>query len=211
VTTAAPRIRVLCVDDHPMVLEGLVAMISRQPDMQLAAVATSGAQAIAQFRTHRPDVTLMDLQLPAGSGLEAITAIRGEFPGSRIIVLTMFQGEEDIYRALDAGASTYVLKDVRSDELMRIVREVHAGRQPLPPDVASLLAARGGQEPLTERQVQVLELLARGLSNREIADSLGITHETAKVHVKNILAKFDVNDRMAAVNIALQRGIIRLS
>ena len=205
------RIRVLCVDDHPMVVEGIVAMLSRQPDMEVVGVATSGRRAVDLFREQRPDVTLMDLQLPEMSGLDAIRAIHDEFPASRIIVLTMFQGEEDIYRALRAGATTYVLKDVRADDLMGMIREVHDGGQPVPPNVASLLAARGEQELLTERQVQVLQLLARGLRNKEIAWELGITHETAKVHVKNILAKFGVNDRMAAVNIALQRGIIHVS
>ncbi len=209
--TPASRIRVLCVDDHPMVVEGIVAMISKQPDMEVVAVATTGRQAVDLFQAHRPDVTLMDLQLPEMSGLDATRAIHGEFPDSRIIVLTMFQGEEDIYRALRAGATTYVLKDVRADDLMRMIREVHDGGQPFPPNVASLLAARGEQELLTERQVQVLNLLARGLRNKEIAWELGITHETAKVHVKNILAKFGVSDRMAAVNIALQRGIIHVS
>jgi DNA-binding NarL/FixJ family response regulator len=209
--TPASRIRVLCVDDHPMVVEGIVAMLSKQPDMEVVAVATNGRQAVDLFQAHRPDVTLMDLQLPELSGLDAIRAIHGEFPDSRIIVLTMFQGEEDIYRALRAGATTYVLKDVRADDLMRMIREVHDGGQPFPPNVASLLAARGEQELLTERQVQVLNLLARGLRNKEIAWELGITHETAKVHVKNILAKFGVSDRMAAVNIALQRGIIHVS
>jgi DNA-binding NarL/FixJ family response regulator len=205
-----PFIRVLCVDDHPMVLEGLVAIIARQPDMQLVGTATTGSQAIQLFRKHQPDVTLMDLRLPGISGLEAISAIRSEFPASRIIVLTMFQGEEDIHRALEAGATTYVLKDVRTPELMRIVREVHDGKQPMPPSVASLLATREERELLTGRQVEVLHLLAKGLHNKDIATTLDITHETAKVHVKNILAKFGVNDRMAAVKIALQRGIIHV-
>lgn len=209
--TASGRIRVLCVDDHPMVLEGLVTLISRQPDMELAGVAASGAQAIDAFRRQRPDITLMDLQLPGVSGLEAIRVIRSEFPESRIIVLTMFQGEEDIYRALKAGAATYVLKDVRADDLMGFVRQVHAGQRPMPSDVAAVLAARSEQDVLTERQIEVLQLLAKGLHNKEIAAILGITHETAKVHVKNILAKFGVNDRMAAVTIAMQRGIIHVS
>jgi two-component system NarL family response regulator len=203
-------IRVLCVDDHPMVLEGLVAMIDRQPDMQVVGTAASGSQAIQLFRKHRPDVTLMDLRLPGVTGIEAITAIRSEFPESRIVVLTIFQGEEDIHRALKAGAATYVLKDVRSHELVRIMREVHEGRQPMPPSVAALLASREEREVLTERQVEVLHLLAKGLHNKAIAKALGITHETAKVHVKNILAKFGVSDRMAAVKIALQRGIIHV-
>ena len=194
-----------------MVLEGLATMVSRQPDMELVGVAASGTQALQLFRHLRPDVTLMDLQLPGLSGLEAIQAIQDQFPGSRIIVLTMFQGEEDIYRALEAGAATYVLKDVRSDELLRIIRQVNAGEQPLPADVAALLAARNTQELLTGREIQVLELLAQGQRNKEVAATLGITHETVKVHVKNILAKLGVNDRMAAVSLAMQRGILHIT
>lgn len=185
-------------------------MISKQPDMELVGTATSGREAIDLFRKTLPDVALMDLRMPDISGLDAIQAIRGEFPQSRIIVLTMFHGEEDIYRALRAGAATYVLKDVRSDDLMRMVREVYEGRNPLPQDVAATLATRDEEDALTDRQIDVLRLLALGLHNRDIAASLGISHETAKVHVKNILAKFGVSDRMAAVNIALQRGIIHL-
>lgn len=192
-----------------MVLEGLTAIIQKQTDMEIAAVAVSGEQAVALFRQYRPDVTLMDLQLPGLSGLEALTAIRHEYPSARIIVLTIFQGEEDIYRALKAGAATYLLKDTRSDELLRIVREVHAGNRPLP-SLASVLAAREDQPLLTTREVEVLELVEKGLRNKEIAAALRITEETTKVHVKNILAKLHVSDRTAAVNVALQRGILPL-
>lgn len=203
------RIRVLCVDDHPMVLEGVSSMVGRQPDMELVGTATSGEQAVALFRQLTPDVTLMDLQLPAMSGLEAIRAIRQEHQSARIIVLTIFHGDEDIRRALDAGASTYVLKDVRSEELLRIVREVYSGERLLPSNVASRLAATS-LPALTPRELEVLELMAKGMRNKEIGFVLGISNETIKVHVKNILAKLNVNDRMAAINVALHRGLIHI-
>jgi DNA-binding NarL/FixJ family response regulator len=204
------RIRVLCVDDHPLVLEGLSCMIGRQPDMDLVGAASSGEQAINLFRRHRPNVTLMDLQLPAMSGLAAIRAIRSEFVDARIVVVTMFHGEEDIYRALESGAMTYVLKDVGSDELLRVVREVHAGARPIPNNVAALLATRNAQPLLTLRELEVMEHLGRGMKNRDIALALNITEETVKVHVKNILAKLNVNERGAAVSVAIRRGIIHL-
>jgi len=204
------RIRVLCVDDHPLVLEGLSCMIGRQPDMDLVGAASSGEQAINLFRRHRPNVTLMDLQLPAMSGLAAIRAIRSEFVDARIVVVTMFHGEEDIYRALESGAMTYVLKDVGSDELLRVVREVHAGARPIPNNVAALLATRNAQPLLTLRELEVMEHLGRGMKNRDIALALNITGETVKVHVKNILAKLNVNERGAAVSVAIRRGIIHL-
>jgi DNA-binding NarL/FixJ family response regulator len=203
------RIRVLCVDDHPMVLEGVSSMVGRQPDMELVGTATSGEQAVALFRQLTPDVTLMDLQLPAMSGLEAIRAIRKEHQSARIIVLTIFHGDEDIRRALDAGASTYVLKDVRSEELLHIVREVYSGERLLPSNVASRLAATS-LPALTPRELEVLELMAKGMRNKEIGFVLGISNETIKVHVKNILAKLNVNDRMAAINVALHRGLIHI-
>jgi two-component system, NarL family, response regulator len=204
------RIRVLCVDDHPLVLEGIASAIGRQPDMELVATATSGEKAIEHFRKFHPDVTLMDLQLSAMSGLEAIRTILAEAPGARIVVLTMYQGNEDIYRALRAGAATYVLKDAKSQELMQIVRQVHAGHRPIPPNVASLLELRESQPLLTEREAEVLQLVAEGLRNKEIATVLQISEATVKVHIKNILAKFTVNDRSAAVNVALRRGIIHI-
>jgi DNA-binding NarL/FixJ family response regulator len=202
-------IRVLCVDDHPMVLEGLVAVINGQSDMLLVGTASSGVEAVRLFREHRPDVTVMDLGLPVMSGREAICAIRHEWPNARIIVLTMFDGDEDIRRALGAGAVTYVLKDVRSGELLEIVRKVHAGMRPLPANIASLLETNA-DEGLTTREIEVLGLIAKGMRNREIGSILGISNETTKVHVKNILAKLNVVDRTAAVNVGLQRGIIHL-
>jgi DNA-binding NarL/FixJ family response regulator len=200
----------MCVDDHPVVLEGLASMIQRQPDMDLVALAMSGELAVQQFETHRPDVTLMDLRLPVMSGLDAIKKIRGSDSAARIIVLTMFQGDEDIYRALRAGAATYVLKDVRGDELLEIIRQVHAGARTLPQDVSTLLATRDTQSALTPREQEVLGLIAHGRRNKEIGAELGISVGTIKVHVKNVLAKLEVNDRTAAVSVALQRGIIHL-
>jgi two-component system NarL family response regulator len=202
-------IRVLCVDDHRVVREGIASMVGRQPDMEVVAAAATGEESVELFRQYRPDVTLMDLQLPTMSGLDAIHAIRREDPNARIIVLTVFQGDEDIYRALKAGAATYLLKDAL-DDLARMVREVHAGGRPLPPNIQALLAARSSHPELTAREIDVLRLVVKGLRNREIAVELGISEETAKVHVKNIFAKLDVPDRTAAVTVALRRGIIHL-
>jgi DNA-binding NarL/FixJ family response regulator len=207
-TTEARVIGVLCVDDHPVVLEGIAQKISLQPDMKVVAVASDGARAMDLFREHRPDVTLMDLQLPVMSGLETIRAIRREDPKARIVVLTMYQGDEDIYRALESGAATYLLKDTLSDDLVRVVREVHAGSCSLPPNVAMRLATRSTQRVLTPREVEVLEQMATGLRNKEIGATLKISEETVQVHVRNILSKLGVNDRTAAVTVAFRRGII---
>jgi two-component system NarL family response regulator len=205
-----PKIRVLCVDDHRIVREGIALIISRQPDMEVVASAASGEEAIELFRQHQPDVTLMDLQLGTMGGVEAIRAIRRESPGARIVVLTMYQGDEDIFRALDAGAATYLLKDMLSDDLLRVVREVHSGSQPIRPEVEALLAKRAAGSTLTNREVEVIDLIAQGMRNKEIAASLGISEETAQVHVKHILAKLKVKDRSAAITVALRRGIIHL-
>jgi DNA-binding NarL/FixJ family response regulator len=206
-----PRIRVLCVDDHRIVREGIELIINRQADMEVVASAASETDAVTLFRQHQPDVTLMDLQLGSGSGLGAIRAIRQSWPAARIIVLTMYSGDEDIFRALQAGAATYLLKDMLSDDLIRVVREVHAGKQVLGPDVEARLAERATGQTLTPREVQVVELVAQGMRNKEIAAALGISEETAQVHVKNILAKLKVKDRSAAINVALRRGIIHIS
>jgi DNA-binding NarL/FixJ family response regulator len=203
------KIRVLCVDDHRVVREGIASMIGRQADMEVVASAGTGEQAITQFRQYRPDVTLMDLQLPVMSGFETIRAIRGEYPEARIVVLTMYQGDEDIYRALEAGAAAYLLKDALSNDLVQTVRKVYAGHQSIPHNVANRLGDRMGHA-LTPREIAVTELIARGHRNKEIAAELGITEETAKVHVKNVLAKLEVNDRAGAVTVALRRGIIHL-
>jgi two-component system, NarL family, response regulator len=206
------QIRVLCVDDHRIVREGLALIIARQPDMTVVGSAATGEEAVALFVRHRPDVTLMDLQLGAMSGVDAIRAIRREDAGARIVVLTMYHGDEDIHRALEAGATTYLLKDTLSDDLIGVVREVHAGGTPsIGPDVQARLAERAAGPTLTPREIQVVELISRGMRNKEIAAALGISEETAQVHVKNILAKLKVQDRTAAVNVALRRGMIHIS
>jgi two-component system, NarL family, response regulator len=205
-----PHIRVLCVDDHRIVREGIALIISRQPDMEVVGSAATGEEAVLLFKRHRPDVTLMDLQLPTMSGLEAIQAIRREYDDARIIVLTMYQGDEDIHRALSAGATTYLLKDTLSDDLIRFVREVHAGRRPIRPDVKARLDERAAQPTLTPREIQVMELVSEGRRNKEIASLLGISEETVQVHLKNIFAKLKVSERTAAVNVALRRGIVHI-
>jgi two-component system NarL family response regulator len=206
----SPSIRLLCVDDHRVMLDGLSLLISRQPDMEVVAKATLGEQAVELFMSHRPDVTLMDLQLPAMTGLEAIRAIRSKAPDAKIVVLTMYQGDEDIFRSLEAGAAAYVLKDALSDHLVTVIRDVHNGNRAIPAELAQRLAARRAQPSLTPREVDVIRLIAQGLRNKEIGVALGISEWTAKVHVKNILAKLKVNDRAAVIQIALRRGIIHL-
>ena len=207
---AAQPIRVMCVDDHALIRDALTLMVDLQQDMRMVATAGSGEQAFECFQQHHPDVTLMDLQLPTMSGLDAIRAIRREDPEARIVVLTMYEGDEDIYRAIEAGAITYLLKDTLADDLIRIVREVHAGARPMSADVAQRLAGRDEQGTLTRREVQVVELIATGMRNKEIAGVLNISDETVQAHVKNILAKLRAPDRTAAVTIALRRGIIHI-
>jgi len=203
-------IRVLCVDDHPVVRNGISQIVGLQSDMDVVAAAGTGDEAVSLFRKHKPDVTLMDLQLPGMSGLEAIHTIRADDPSARIIVLTMYRGDEDIFRSLSAGASTYLLKDTLSHDLVRTIREVHEGRAPLPPDIAAQLAQRRGHPMLTEREIEVTGLIARGMRNKEIAFELGIAEETVHAHVKNIFSKLNVNDRTAALAMALRRGIIHI-
>jgi two-component system, NarL family, response regulator len=206
------EIRVLCVDDHRIVREGLALIIARQLDMKVVGSAATGEEAVTLFKRHRPDITLMDLQLGSMSGVEAIRAIRQHDPAARIVVLTMYHGDEDIHRALQAGAAAYLLKDTLSDDLIRVVREVHAGTEPMfSSDVQAHLTERASRRQLTRREVQVIELISYGMRNKEIAAALGITEETAQVHVKNILAKLDVQDRTAAMNVALRRGIIHIN
>ena len=208
--TAPPHIRVLCVDDHRIVREGIGLIISRQPDMEVVGSAATGQDAVVQFRLHQPDITLMDLRLGEMSGIEAIVAIRREWPQARIIVLTMYQGDEDIHQALAAGAVTYLLKDSLSDDLIRTVREVHAGQSPIGDDVKARLDAREAQPKLTPREVQVLELVSQGKRNKEIAALLDISEETVPVHLKNIFTKLKVSERTSAVNVALRRGIVHI-
>jgi DNA-binding NarL/FixJ family response regulator len=209
-TATAGRIRIVCVDDHRVVREGIAAVLERQRDMAVVGAGATGIQAIELYRAHRPDVLVMDLQMPVMGGLEAIEAIRAEAPDARIVVLTMYHGDEDIYRAVAAGAATYLLKEAILDDLPRVVREVHGGRAQLPPDVERILASRASMEVLTSREVEVLDLIAQGLSNKDIASALGIALETAKVHVKNILFKLGVTDRTAAVTTAIKRGILHV-
>jgi DNA-binding NarL/FixJ family response regulator len=205
-----PGIRVFCVDDHALVRDGIALIVDSQPDMKVVASAATGAEAVARFRIHRPDVTLMDLQLPKMTGTEAIRAIRAETPDARIIVLTMYHGDEDIYQALEAGAATYLLKDTLSRDLIRIIREVHAGGRPIPAEIADSLARRPSQASVTPREREVLKAMAEGMRNKEIAAVLGITEETVHAHVKNIFFKLKVRDRTAALTAAIRRGIMRL-
>lgn len=203
-------IRVLCVDDHRIVRDGIALIVSREPDLSVVAIAASAEEAVAEFRRHLPDVTLMDLRLGASNGLDAVREIRREFPNARIVVLTMYRGDEDIHRALSAGATTYLLKDALSDDLIRTVREVHAGGQPLDPEVKACLDERAAHRPLTPREVEVLQLVSQGKRNKEIAALLGLSDDTVPVHLKNVFAKLQVRDRTAAVNVGLRRGILHL-
>jgi len=204
------RIRVLCVDDHPVIREGIALIISTQPDMEVVGSAATGRDAVIQFRLYQPDITLMDLRLGEMSGIEAISAIRFEWPEARIIVLTMCQGDEDIYQALAAGAATYLLKDSPTYDLMRTVRQVHAGQNPLGADVKAMLDARESQSALTPREVQVIELLSQGKQNKEVASVLDISNQTVTVHLKNAFTKLGVSKRTSAMNVALRRGIIHI-
>jgi DNA-binding NarL/FixJ family response regulator len=204
------RIRVLSVDDHPLMRDGIAASINAQADMVMVAEAASGRDALPLFREHRPDVTLMDLRLPDMSGIEATIAIRAEFHDARIIVLTTFEGDAEIQRALQAGAMGYMLKSMPPRDLVAGIREVHAGRKCLPPQVLSSLAQHLGEEQLTPREIEVLRSMAGGGGNREIAQALFISEETVKVHVRHILEKLGAADRTEAVTIALRRGVIEL-
>jgi DNA-binding NarL/FixJ family response regulator len=204
------NIRVFAVDDHPLLREGIAAVIDNQPDMSLVALATSGAEAIQRYREHRPDVTLMDLRLPDVSGIDAMIAIRAEFPEARVMMLTSFGGDVEIERALRAGARGYVLKSLPPRELAEAIRDVHAGRKRIPADVAAHLAEHVGEEGLTQRECAVLTHVASGLRNRDVGEELAITEETVKVHMRNILGKLNARDRTEAVTIALRRGIIQL-
>ena len=204
------HIRVFSVDDHPLFNEGIASLINNQTDMQLAAQATSGSEAIEKFRGHRPDVTLMDLRLPDMSGIDTLLAIRGEFPGARIVMLTTFEGDVEIQRALAAGAQGYVLKSMPPKDLLATIRQVHSGKKGISPEVAARLAEHLGEEDLTVREMEVLRYAADGNRNRDIGQKLFIAEETVKVHIKHIMEKLGANDRTQAVAIALHRGIIEL-
>ena len=203
-------IRVLCVDDHPLFRKGVAALIETQTDMELAAEAGNGRQALEQFRRHRPDITLMDLQMPGMSGIEAISAIRGEFPEARVIILTTHAGDAQISRALKAGARAYLLKGLLRKELLETIRAVHAGQMRLSSEVAAAIAEHVTDEVLSPREVDVLRLVSGGNTNKEIAARLSLTEETVKSHIRSILAKLGANDRTHAVFIGLQRGIIEV-
>ena len=201
-------IRILTVDDHPVLRYGIAGLVGAEPDMEVVAQASTGREAIEQFRLHRPDVTLMDLQMPDMGGIEAMIGIRTEFPNARIIVLTTYSGDVQVTRALKAGARAYILKGRLAGELLDSIRAVHSGQRRIPPEVAAELADHAGESGLTEREIEVLRLIAAGNANKEIAAQLSLTEETVKSRVSNILAKLGANDRTHAVTIALKRGII---
>jgi DNA-binding NarL/FixJ family response regulator len=201
-------IQLMVVDDHHIVRQGLVALLQTVPDMRVVAEAADGEQALAAFRKHQPDVVLMDLRMQGMNGVEAITRIRSEFSNARIVVLTTFDGDEDIYRALQAGARGYLLKGMDSDELLDAIRAVYAGKSRIPPSVAERLAERMSGPALTYRETEVLKLIVAGNSNKEIATALFISEATVKTHVNNLLSKLGVSDRTQAATTALQRGIV---
>jgi DNA-binding NarL/FixJ family response regulator len=204
------QITVLAVDDHPLLRQGIAALIADERDMKLVAEATNGREAVQQFRTHRPDVTLMDLQMPEMNGLDAMLAIRGEFPDARVIVLTTYTGDAQARRALQAGARAYLLKNSLHKELLDTIRAVHAGRKNLSPEVSFELAEHAAEETLSPLEVRVLRLIADGNSNKDIAKVLSVTEDSVKGHVRNILAKLGASDRTQAAMIGVKRGIIQL-
>jgi DNA-binding NarL/FixJ family response regulator len=204
------RIRVLSVDDHALLREGIAAVINDQPDMLLVAQAANGTEAIQQYREHRPDVTLMDVRMPGLGGIDAMIAIRAEFSSARLIMLTTFEGDVEIHRALEAGARGYILKSLSPTDLAEAIRQVHAGRKRIPPEIAARLSEHMGEEELTPREIEVLQLVAEGSRNREVAERLFISEETVKAHLKHLMDKLAAKGRTEAVGIALRRGILHL-
>jgi len=208
--TISSPIGILAVDDHPIFRHGIIGLLADQPDMKLLAQASSGLEAIQQFRSHRPDITLMDLQMPEMNGLDAIIAIRGEFPDAKIIVLTTYSGDVQVLRAIKAGARAYLLKNTLHKSLLETIRAVHSGKKALSPEASFELAEHATDDALTPGEVEILRLIAAGNANKQIADQLSITEETVKGRVKNILSKLNANDRTHAATIGLRRGIIEL-
>jgi DNA-binding NarL/FixJ family response regulator len=206
----APRIRVFCVDDHPLMREGIAAVIRNEPDMELVAEASTGQEAIQGFRAHRPDVTLMDVRMPDMGGIDALLAIRTQFADARVIMLTTFEGDAEIQRALAAGAQGYMLKSMPRKQLVETIRKVHAGHKHIPPEVAAQLMEHLLGETLSKREVEVLQKVAGGNRNSEIAALLFVSEETVKGHIKHIMEKLGASDRTEAVSIGIRRGIIHL-
>lgn len=204
------QIRIYCVDDHPLMREGIAAIVRNEPDMLLVAEASTGREAIQGFREHRPDVTLMDLRMPDISGIDAMIAIRTEFPDARVILLTTFEGDAEIQRALAAGAQGYMLKSMPRKQLVEVIRKVHSGRKHIPPEIAAQLAEHLCDEALSKREIEVLRTISGGNRNCDIAALLFISEETVKAHVKHIMEKLGASDRTEAVAIAVRRGIIQL-
>ncbi len=203
-------IRVLCVDDHPLVRKGIASILANEPDITLVAEAGNGREAIEQYRRFKPDVTLMDLRMPEMDGIEATRQSRREFPDAKIVALTSYDGDQDVFRAFEAGIQGYLLKEMVHSEVLRAIRTVQSGRRLVPSEVAARLPEPFPRSALTPREVEVLTLVAKGLANKEIADRLGTASGTVKMHIQNILTKLDASDRTHAVTIALQRGIIHL-
>jgi DNA-binding NarL/FixJ family response regulator len=208
--TLQTRIRIFSVDDHPLLREGIAALVNNQPDMVIVGEASTGGEALQLFKELQPDVTLLDLRLPDMSGIDILIALRSEFRDARIIMLTTFEGDVEIHRALQAGARGYLLKNMPPSELLDVIRQVHAGKKRIPPAIASQLAEHMGYETLTEREIQVLREVAGGNKNRDIANRLFISEETVKVHIKHIMEKLGAADRTQAVTIGVRRGIIQL-